>query len=241
MGQKVTSHMTICATFKRFYAADVHELAEPLSPPYDEARTEDVHELAEPLSPLSRDEFWLVPRRAVIDPCFCDYNSFSDFAEDPFFREPAMGADVVVDLGDVRVYRLASCMYMPENRSVRMCGLHFLSCDRQEVMDYFHTCHTLALSSAHPDTDDPDFIKDWLQREDQDEIAKSRAETADMSERMVWTTNRLRFCAGQTVVYVPADDSPTEMRSVPTDGTPVKFYPSTMYSTKETARVQLKF
>ncbi|KAE8743906.1 hypothetical protein FOCC_FOCC009464 [Frankliniella occidentalis] len=30
---------------------DVHELVEPLSPPYDEARTEDVHELAEPLSP----------------------------------------------------------------------------------------------------------------------------------------------------------------------------------------------
>ncbi|XP_052128340.1 uncharacterized protein LOC113214934 [Frankliniella occidentalis] len=216
---------------------------------------------------FSRDEFWLVPRRAVVDPCFRDYQTFLDFAEDPFFREPAAGADVVVDLSNERAHRLASCMYMPEKRSVRKCGLLFWSCEcsswcslsqlatlncvltiacfrfaaeRQEVMDYFHTCLTLALSSAHPDTDEPEFIKDWLELEDQDDIAKSLAKTPDMSERMEWTTKRLRCCSGQTLVYVPADDNPPEMWKVPTDETPEKFYPmKPKYAAVQTSTVRL--
>ena len=61
-----------------------------------------------------RGDFWLVPRRAVVDPAFREYQSFVDFNEDPFFREPAMGAEVLVDIGDERAHRLVSAILYPK-------------------------------------------------------------------------------------------------------------------------------
>ncbi|XP_052130297.1 uncharacterized protein LOC127751204 [Frankliniella occidentalis] len=188
-----------------------------------------------------RDEFWLVPRRAVIDPAVQNYQTYLDWTDDPSFYLPPRGGEIYsVDLGVEHVHRLAAPVDMLPGTTVKECTLLFWDTDREEVVNFFQTCLTLALSSADPDTADPDFIQDWLKREDQDDIAKHYAIKHKMSEWMVVTITKLRNCCGMSLIYFPADKDIPERWLVPTEHTPVKrcFLPG--YPQKETTRVRLK-
>ncbi|KAE8737891.1 hypothetical protein FOCC_FOCC016639 [Frankliniella occidentalis] len=189
---------------------------------------------------MRAEEYYVVPRRAIVDREVEDCQSMMDFKGHPLLQDPVGDfLDVLVDLGVEDVHLLASPGHPGGTTARTLCRVMYFACDREEVKDMFHTCVTLALSSTHPKTEDPKFISKWLKRKDQDDVAKALAKKKGITGWMGQVTHWLRRSEGEVLYYHPDDTNVFEKWLIPSQHTPEKLYYSSPHL-RDRARVRLK-